>query len=368
MIDPSAKPAVVDAAFRAQGENTPSRVSCTINFDADGRHVGFMTVPHSRNDSAWGSLQVPVVCIKNGRGPTVMFTGGSHGDEYEGPIALLKLARGLRAADVAGRVIIIPTLNLPAVRSATRLSPIDGRNMNRVFPGNPDGTVTEVIADFVFSELVALADVVVDLHSGGKTLNYVPSVVMHYLDDPDLMERTFAALESFGAPLGMILRELDTQGMLDTAVEQLGKVFISTELGGIGTSSADSVGIAERGVRNLLSHFGLIDAAVTRPEERGLPPTRLMETPHPDCFTVVAHAGILEMTVDLGDEVAEGRLLARIYDYEDVERPPAEYVAKKGGLVFCRHAPGLIQRGDCLAVVASDIPARGPKRSEPRPY
>jgi N-alpha-acetyl-L-2,4-diaminobutyrate deacetylase len=191
---------------------------------------------------------------------------------------------------------------------------------------------------------------------------------MHYLDDPDLMDRTFAALKSFGAPVGMILRELDNQGMLDTAVEDMGKIFISTELGGIGTSSAVSVGIAERGVRNILSHFGLFAADPTTPEERGLPATRLMETPHADCFTVVAHAGILEMTVDLGDEVAEGQLLARIYDYEDIERPPAEYVAKKGGLVFCRHAPGLIQRGDCLAVIASDIPARGPKRSETPPH
>ncbi len=95
------------------------------------------------------------MCVKNGRGPTVTFTGGSHGDEYEGPIALLKLARGLRAADVAGRVVIVPALNLPAVRSATRRSPVDGRNMNLVFPGNRDGTVTEVIADFVFTELVA---------------------------------------------------------------------------------------------------------------------------------------------------------------------------------------------------------------------
>jgi N-alpha-acetyl-L-2,4-diaminobutyrate deacetylase len=361
MIDPASTPTVVDAAFRAQSEGKPSRVSCTIDFDEDGRSVGFMTVPHSRNDSAWGSVQIPIVCVKNGRGPTVLFTGGSHGDEYEGPIALLKLARGLRAADIAGRIIVIPALNLPAVRSATRLSPIDGRNMNRVFPGNRDGTITEVVADFVYRELVTLADVVVDLHSGGKTLNYVPSVVMHYLEDPDLMDRTFAALKSFGAPLGMVLRELDTQGMLDTAVEETGKVFLSTELGGIGTSSAFSVGIAERGVRNLLSHFGLIADGPVDPERCGLPATRLMETPDPDCYTIVAHAGILEMAVDLADEVAEGQLLARVYDYEDIERAPAEYFAKKSGLVFCRHAPGLIQRGDCLAVIATDIPPSGPE-------
>lgn len=352
---------VVEAAFKAQVGRKPSRVSCTVDFHRDGKQVGYMTVPHSRNDSAWGSIPIPIVCAKNGSGPTVLFTGAQHGDEYEGPIALLKLARTIDAQTLAGRVIIIPTLNLPAVRSATRLSPIDGRNMNRVFPGNREGTVTEVIADFVYTELLPLADVVVDLHAGGKTLNYVPSAVIHYLDDPELMQQSFAALKSFGAPLGVILRELDTQGMLDTAVEDVGKLFISTELGGIGTSSARSVAIAERGVHNLLCHFGLMEGRPARPEELGLPPTRLMGTPDADCYTVVAHAGILEMTIDLGDEVEQGQLIARIYDYEDVERPPAEYFAKKAGMLFCRHAPGLIQRGDCLAVLAVDLPlaARG---------
>ena len=361
MTEAAREPAVVAAAFRAQTAQKPSRVSCTIDFAADGRQVGYMTVPHSRNDSAWGSLQIPIVCVKNGRGPTVLFTGASHGDEYEGPVALIKLARSLSADRVAGRVIVLPTLNLPAVRTATRLSPIDGRNMNRVFPGNPDGTMTEVIADFVYRELVALADVVVDLHAGGKTLNYVPSVVMHYLDDPDLMDRTFAALKSFGAPVGMILRELDTQGMLDTAVEELGKIFISTELGGVGTSSALSVGIAERGVRNLLAHFGVLsDPALAQAGGDG-DAMRLLETPGADCFTIVAHAGLLEMTADLGDEVAAGQVIARVYDYEDIERPPAEYVAKRSGMLYCRHAPGIIQRGDCLAVIASDIPPGGPR-------
>ncbi|MBK8907151.1 MAG: N-alpha-acetyl diaminobutyric acid deacetylase DoeB [Rhodospirillales bacterium] len=343
--------AVVAAAFSAQRSNTPSRVSCTVDFEANGRQAGFMTVPHSRNDSAWGSLQIPIVCVKNGEGPTALFIGGSHGDEYEGPIALIKLAKSLSAADVSGRVIIIPCLNLPAVRTATRLSPIDGRNMNRVFPGNPEGTITDLIADFVYRSILPLADAVVDLHAGGKTLNYLPSVVMHHLDDPELMVRTFAALKSFGAPIGMILRELDTQGMLDTAVEEMGKIFISTELGGIGTSSATSVGIAERGVYKLLRHFGVLAGFADLSKQ-----TRLMHTPDAAGFTIVAHAGILEMIVDLGDEVAAGDVLARIYDYEDLERPPAEYAAKTAGMVFCRHAPGLIQRGDCLAVIAQDMP------------
>ena len=347
---------VVDAAFASQRAHKPSRVSCTVDFGADGKQFGHMTVPHSRDDSAWGSIQIPIIVLKNGTGPTLLFTAGSHGDEYEGPIALMNLARALDPAELSGRVLLVPTLNLPAVRAATRLSPIDGRNMNRVFPGDRDGTVTEVIADYVFRTLVPLADVVVDVHSGGKTLSFVPSAVMHDLEDRDLMDRTAAALKDFGAPIGLILRELDNQGMLDTAVEEMGKVFISTELGGSGTSTAHSVAIADRGVRNLLSHFGVLDGAPVPPSAAGDPPTRMMTTPDAGCFTICADAGILEMAVDLGTEVKAGDLIGRVHLFEEPEREPVPYHAKISGMLLCRHVPGLIQRGDCMAVIAVDLP------------
>ena len=347
---------VIDAALESRCTRKPSRVSCTVDFDADGKQFGHMTVPHSRDDSAWGSIQIPIIALKNGTGPTLLFTAGSHGDEYEGPIALMNLARALDPADLSGRVLIVPTLNLPAVRGATRLSPIDGRNMNRVFPGNPDGTVTEVIADYVFRTLVPLANVVVDLHSGGKTLSFVPSAVMHHLEDQGLMDRTAAALKCFGAPIGLILRELDNQGMLDTAVEALGKVFISTELGGNGTASAHSVAIADRGVRNLLYHFGVLGGGPVLPAAVGDPPTRMMTTPEAGCVTMCADAGILEMAVDLGTEVKAGDLIGRVHLFEDPESEPVPYHAEISGMLWCRHMPGLIQRGDCMAVIAVDLP------------
>ena len=73
----------------------PCRVSATIDLEADGKRFGALNVPHSSNESAWGAVRVPIVVIRNGAGPTLLFTGGNHGDEYEGPIALLKLARSL---------------------------------------------------------------------------------------------------------------------------------------------------------------------------------------------------------------------------------------------------------------------------------
>ena len=118
----------------------------TIALDGMGKAHGHLRLPHSRDDSAWGHVMIPICVIGNGDGPTVLLTGGNHGDEYEGPIALHDLAYSLEASDVAGRVIILPQMNTPAFLAASRTSPIDQGNMNRAFPGNARGTVTQKIA------------------------------------------------------------------------------------------------------------------------------------------------------------------------------------------------------------------------------
>jgi N-alpha-acetyl-L-2,4-diaminobutyrate deacetylase len=119
-----------------------SPVTATVDYDADGVQHGFLRLPHSHDDSAWGALMIPITVIKNGGGPTALLTGGNHGDEYEGPLALFDLANSLATEAIKGRVIIIPAMNYPAFRAGLRTSPIDKGNLNRSFPGSPDGTIT----------------------------------------------------------------------------------------------------------------------------------------------------------------------------------------------------------------------------------
>ncbi|EKV31437.1 succinate dehydrogenase subunit [Caenispirillum salinarum AK4] len=343
------------AAGPATDAEKPSRVSCDVDLSAPGKQHGALTVPHSRDDSAWGSIMVPVTVINGGPGPTIVFTGGNHGDEYEGPISLLKLANRLTAEEISGRVIILPVMNLPAVRAAKRVSPIDGVNMNRAFPGRRDGSVTQMICHFIASRILPEADVVVDIHAGGKTLDFVPSAVIHDLPDPVMMEKSLAALKAFGAPLGLVLKELDSEGMLDTVVEDMGKVFISTELGGKGTATASTVAVADRGVRNMLQHFGLMKPTA-EPDDppAGVTETRIMGTPDGDCFVVGRHTGLYEPLVDLGEPVKAGQPIGAIHQFEVTGTEPAVYHARRDGILYCRHVPGLIQRGDCLAVIAVD--------------
>src|SRR6478752_9326676 len=97
-----------------------SPIQPTVDFSADGEQHGFLKLPYSRDDSAWGAVMIPVAVVKRGEGPTALLTGANHGDEYEGPIALFDLARTLTAEQVQGRVIIVPAMNYPAVRAGTR--------------------------------------------------------------------------------------------------------------------------------------------------------------------------------------------------------------------------------------------------------
>jgi N-alpha-acetyl-L-2,4-diaminobutyrate deacetylase len=292
---------------------------------------------------------IPVTVARNGPGPTALLTGGNHGDEYEGPVALFDLAQRLETAQIAGRIIIVPAMNYPAFRAATRTSPIDRGNMNRSFPGRPDGTVTEKIADYFQRHLVPLADVVLDIHSGGKTLDFVPFAAAHILPDKAQEARCFAAVDAFAAPYSMRMLEIDNVGMYDTAVEEQGKLFITTELGGGGSASARTVAIARRGVRNLLIHAGILKG---KPEPH---PTVYLDMPAADCFTFSESDGLLEPCVDLGERVESGQLLARVHAVERTGATPAEYRAGRAGIMAGRHFPGLIKSGDCLAVIGVPV-------------
>ncbi|HXH02933.1 MAG TPA: N(2)-acetyl-L-2,4-diaminobutanoate deacetylase DoeB [Candidatus Competibacteraceae bacterium] len=329
-------------------EEKPSKIGCNVDFQADGVQHGHLTIPYSRNESPWGSLLMPISVFKNGAGPTVLFTGGNHGDEYEGPVALMKLIRSLDVSRIRGRVIVIPALNYPAVKAGTRLSPIDGRNMNRVFPGKRDGSITEMIADYVYRYLLPLADVVVDIHSGGKVMTFAPTSVIHRLPERTLMAKTVAGARAFGAPYALVLEELDAAGMLDTAVEEAGKVFISTELGGAGTTTVRTVAIAERGVHNVLVHFGVLEAEPLPAEQ-----SRFLETPD-GAFVVAPQSGIYEIAAEPGSTIRAGEPVGYIHDIDDPTRPALVCCARIDGLVIHRHVAGLVNRGDCLAVVAVD--------------
>lgn len=325
----------------------PSPITPTVDLDKQGVQHGFLRLPYSRDNSAWGSVMIPIAVIRNGNGPTALLTGGNHGDEYEGPIALFDLARTLDVGKVSGTVIIVPAMNYPAFRAGTRTSPIDKGNMNRSYPGKPDGTVTQKIADYFTRELLPRADVVLDFHSGGRTLDFVPFAAAHILPDKVQEAKGFDAVKAFSAPWSMRMLEIDAVGMYDTTVEEMGKVFVTTELGGGGTARAETVAIAKRGAMNVLRHAGIVSGNIDHRD------TRWLDMPSGDCFSFAEDQGLIETMIDLGDFVKEGQVIARIHPIGRTGAAPTEIRTKLTGLLAARHFPGLVKPGDCVAVVGT---------------
>ena len=133
-------------------------LNCSIDLSSPGKRTGFLNLSYSNNRHAYGIIPIPIAVVARDNGPTVLLTAGNHGDEYEGMIALRNILAELKFEDIQGRVIFMPALNLPAVLADQRVSPLDGVNMNRAFPGDSAGGPTAVIADFIENKLLPTFD------------------------------------------------------------------------------------------------------------------------------------------------------------------------------------------------------------------
>jgi predicted deacylase len=328
-----------------------SRLSADIDLMADGKATGFVRVPHSVHRSAYGWIPIPIVRLKNGAGPSVLMVAGTHGDEWEGQIALGNLIRSLEPRDIKGRLVILPSANFPAAMAGLRTSPIDDGNLNRLYPGDADGTITQQIAYWIEHALLPPFDYGFDFHSGGSSLAYIPSALAARPDDPARLAEIVGMLKAFGAPVSYIASAPQGGGKTFTsAAYRQGVVSLGTELGGGGLVTPVSIKVAEDGMRRLLAHVGLYRGPVPAPA-----PTRLTEIGGDDYYVYASDGGLFEPLVDLGAEVETGQPACRIHFHHTPWRPPETLAFKRAGLVLCKRVPARCERGDCLFHLATDI-------------
>jgi predicted deacylase len=334
-------------------DTRPSRIVAEVDFERDGAQHGFLRLFHSTHASAYGFLPIPIVVVKNGAGPTALFVSGNHGDEYEGQVALCNLAKSLDPSRIKGRVILLPMANFSAALAGRRVSPIDDLNLNRIFPGDSDGTPTQQIAWFIASVLIPKADLVCDLHSGGSSLMYTPCALIKQSKDPAVFGRQQAALHAFGAPLAYIQQGAQGQGgdqTLGAVADSLGKISMGTELGGSGTLTPAALRIAERGLNNLLVHLGMLaESARIAPEG----PTRIFSVGGQDHMVYAPENGVYEPLVEIGDTVKAGQPAARMHFPETPWAPYVETHFRRDGYVLAKRLPGRSMRGDCLYFLGS---------------
>jgi predicted deacylase len=208
----------------------------------------------------------PVTTITGAKaGPVLFINAGLHGGEYPPIETVIRLGRELDPAKIAGTVVLMPVLNLPAFWNRTMfVCPADGVNPNRVFPGDPNGTYSEQMTHALLHEFVAHADAYIDLHGGDIAEALVPFSICRSGDTPtDMKAKELASV--FGLPyLLTVSRPIQpAKGSSSyVAAAERGVPGFIAEAGGVGQLQPDAVDLLRNGVYRVLAHLGMIEDTV----------------------------------------------------------------------------------------------------------
>ena len=192
----------------------------------------------------------------------------------------------------------------------------------------------------------------VDLHSGGSSLNYIPSALARMTGEKKRDAKVMALLEAFAAPVSYITNALGENRTSTAAAERVGTLIIGTELGGKGTVDIDGTRVAVNGVRGVLEHMGIVkETDITRKR----PKTRVTEVRDVSYYAYAPQPGLFEPVVKLGANVKKGQTAGFVHFMDDPGREPVEVKFQANGFVLCERIPGKVERGDCLFHLASDV-------------
>ncbi len=297
--------------------------------------------------------RIPITVV-HGRseGPVLALIAGTHGYEYPPILALQRVRRELDAADLSGTLILVHVANLPSFLGRTiYTSPIDGKNLNRVYPGNPDGTVSDRIADVLYKQVIEVADYVVDMHGGDGNEALRPYLYITATGEPGLDERSRGLGLAFGLDTIVVqgdwTEEPSTHVYTEWAALGLGKPAISTETGSLGSTDEALVSLAERGAWNLLRHLGMIEGEPARaPAIVWLEEGKVVRSPAPGTF---------EPAVEPGYFVEKGGLLGTLSDF--FGDPIQAINAPFAGVVNYVVSTPPVSEGEPLAMVSKVRPA-----------
>jgi len=327
----------------------PRCAGSTIDINVEGKQHGHLCLPCASARSALGTVQIPVCVLRNGDGPVVTLLAGTHGDEYDGQISLHNLISNTRIEDIRGCLIVVPTINPPAGSAQSRLSPVDGKDLDCCFPGAALGSISEQIAAHLFETVIEPADLVIELQSGGATTQITPLAAIHFdAQNTDLQQRSEQHMIAFGAPYSARLLPSQT-GSLAQSVQKSNKAFVAVHLGGGASANTQNLEIAQTGCRNVLVQAGVLaDDLVLRS-------TRMLEVTSEKNHVIAPSAGLLGMCKDAGDEVYMGSPIARIIQPGHTGAAPVILKADRNGILMARHHSGYIEQGECVAIVADEV-------------
>lgn len=242
----------------------------------------------------------------NADGPTLVVTAGVHPAEYASIAAALELGRSLQPENLRGRVIVVPVMNIPAFTARSiYICPLDGKNLNRVFPGNAHGTASEQIADWVFRNVISQASYYVDLHGGDLIEALVPFTIFFRSGNQRADNMSLEMAKIFGIHF-LVCSE--TPGSTFCAASRAGIPSILAESGGQGIWTPRHVADHTNGLSRLMRHLNMIPG--------GAPdtvPSTLLER---FLWLRSEHPGFWYPAVNVNDTVKAGQNLGSVKDYE----------------------------------------------------
>jgi len=326
-----------------------------VDFNTPGRRDYFVRFEHP---TLWGEYLVPVTVLvgpeaQPGRG--VVAIGATHGNEYEGPVALKHLCREIQTEDVRGRIILIPTLNVPAFNANQRDTPDDGKNLNRVFPGERAGSITSRFADFVMTQIFPQVHVVIDIHSGGEVARFALLTSFHHVEDKAQHRAMEETARNFGSRFTMKYQN-NTPGLLTSTAERLGKITIGSEFGWGSAVNAEGVSMTRQGV--LSACIGHEQLRGTLPKNRHAPRSEqiLVDNSDLSCYVAAPFEGHFEPIVNCGDLVKPRQKIGLLHDFNRIDDPPCDVLAPHDGYVICQAWRTKVMRGQVVTVVSVPVP------------
>ncbi|HLH36079.1 MAG TPA: succinylglutamate desuccinylase/aspartoacylase family protein [Alloacidobacterium sp.] len=335
-----------------------------IEFDKPGKHH-YQLAFHI--DSGWGYSLVPITIINGSRPagseakpPGLVAFGGTHGNEWEGQLAVKQLCQQLDPDQISGCVILMPQLSQSACAINQRVSPFDHVNMNRAFPGNPRGTISYRIAHFVKSMIFPRVRVVVDLHAGGREGGFALCTSFHPMRDPAQWVEISRVAALFDTPFMLIYSSEMASGLLTDEAEAEGKIAVGGEFGFGESVNRRGVLHAVAGIQNVLRFYGMLSGDIVRidPARRQAPV--LVDARNLEDYTPCPQDGVWEPQVDLGDEVHEGELIGRLHSFSDHTVPPMELRAHREGILIMMCGTAQCRQGTTLFVIARRAPLESP--------
>jgi uncharacterized protein len=277
-------------------------------------------------------------------GPTFVLTAGIHAAEYTGIVAAIRLGRGLQPAALHGTIVVIPLLNRPGFfERSIYTNPEDGENLNRMFPGSPDGTWSERFTYHLLNDIIVHGDYAMDLHAGDMIEDLEPFVIFTETGNQATDAKSKQMIDSYGvrwatraAPSG------ERPGTLYAAASRRGVPAIIAESGRCGLVEEDAVVRHVNGVRNIWRTLGILtDAPATTPT----PPQVLNRFE----WLRSEHQGIFLCSVRVNQEVKTGQSLGQMVDL--LGNPLAEVTSTADGVVlFIVTSPAIKQGGLLLGV------------------